>query len=107
MTKQEEKQNVANAIYKQLGGSKFSAMTGAACFTIEVDGMYGLMAKFKGSRKANFCEILLNGNDLYNVRFIKAGKEVKTVATFTDLYYDHLIETFEQTTNLYLGLSWA
>jgi hypothetical protein len=107
MSREEQNKFVANEIYKQLGGNHFAAMVGAKSYIHEEDGMFGLLVRFKGSRKANYVKILLNGKDLYNVIFYRAGKQLKTVAQFDDVYFDELIDTFELTTGLYTNLGWV
>lgn len=89
--------NTAAEILKQLGGNKFIAMTGAACFS---DGNT-LVAKFKGSNIANIMYVTLNGSDLYNVKICKfKGTNLKTVKEVNNAYADMLTPIFENTTGL-------
>lgn len=91
----------ANQILNQLGGNKFIAMTGAACYSDNNK----LIVKFKGSQIANICEISLNALDLYDIKFSKfRGMNVKIVKTFENVYNDMLQNIFEQTTKLYIRL---
>lgn len=91
-------QTVPQIILNQLGGRRFMAMTGAACFA---DGN-SLVVKFKGSLKANFMKVTLNENDLYDVEInLVRGSNVKQVEKVEDVYNDMLVEIFEKTTGLY------
>jgi hypothetical protein len=85
-------------IYQQLGGGRFRAMTGA---TLLHDGDNTLCVKFKGSRKANYMRVTLNGNDLYDMKFQKG---FNVVAEFKDVYNDMLQSLFTKTTGLYTSL---
>lgn len=98
---QSQNTTVAQTILAQLGGNKFVAMTGAACFA---DGNT-LVAKFKGSKKANIMYVTLNDKDLYNVKIAKfKGLDVKTVDETTDASADMLKPLFEKATGLYTSL---
>ena len=93
--------NTANTILNQLGGNKFIAMTGAACYS---DGNT-LVAKFKGSKVANIMYVTLNDADLYDVKICKfKGFDVKLVKEVNNAYADMLIAIFENTTGLRTSL---
>ncbi len=96
---------IANIILKQMGGSgRLNAIVGATNFFSIKEGN-GLSFRFKGSRIANYVEIVLNSLDTYTVRFVKIhGTTVKDVKTVPIVYADGLKELFEQTTKLYLTL---
>ena len=99
---------VASAIYQQLGGNRFSVMTGAKGFIASENGLTFRIPK---SNQINAVRITLNGFDLYDVEFIKIhGKsgirnvipgKVTTVKKINNLYVDNLVEVFENTTGLY------
>jgi hypothetical protein len=90
---------VASAIYQQLGGNRFSVMTGAKGFIASENGLTFRIPK---SNQINAVRITLNGFDLYDVEFIKIhGMKVTTVKTIDNLYVDNLVEVFENTTGLY------
>ena len=90
--------STATQILNQLGGKKFIAMTGAACFA---DGNT-LIAKFKGCKVANIMYVTLTDSDTYTVKFCKfKGVAVHTVA---GVYADMLTKIFEETTGLYTSL---
>lgn len=93
--------NTANTILNQLGGNKFIAMTGAACYS---DGNT-LVAKFKGSKVANIMYVTLNDADLYDVKICKfKGLDVKLVKEVNNAYADTLKAIFENTTGLRTSL---
>jgi hypothetical protein len=91
----------AATILKQLGGSKFIAMTGATCYS---DGNT-LVSKFKGSKIANIMYVTLNSLDLYDVKICKyRALEVKTIVEIENVYADMLKSIFENTTKLRISL---
>ena len=95
---------VATEIYKQLGGSKFVAMTGAKNLVGSPDG---LSFRLPGGNfsKYNFVRITLSGSDLYDIEVgnihKKAGvPEYKKGAEFNDVYHDQMIPILERETGL-------
>ncbi len=108
------KKQVAETILSQMGGyNRLSAMIGAKhLFQVEEGGKCGLSFRFGGSKVHNYCRVLLNGNDLYDVHISRVVKargefryEYKNVAEYTDIFADQLMDLFEETTNLYLTFS--
>ena len=109
----------ANTILQQLGGGRFSAMTGAKNF-IAIDN--GLVFNIgRNASKANKVKITVNGLDLYDVEFIKytpysfkisrdglSFKETQessvTVAEYNNIYDDVLQEVFTRVTGMYTRL---
>lgn len=94
-------------ILNQLGGRKFIAMTGATL--MQGNGNTLIATKLKGSRKYNHLEVSLNGNDLYDVRFVKiAGPkrlfEILKDNTFNDVFVEDLVKLIKGETGLYLSL---
>ena len=107
---------IAKTIYNQIGGRRFTVMTGAKDF-ITIDN--GLRFKIgRNGSKANMVEIKLNGSDLYDMEFIKFSPvhlsinhrkgtadwkdEVRqTIRKFDDIYFDQLQELFTEATGLY------
>lgn len=67
-------QEIANTILQQLGGRQFLMMTGAKQL-VAIDNGIRFRIGRNGS-KANMIKIILNGNDLYDMQFIKIGNEV-------------------------------
>lgn len=88
---------IAKTILDQLGGNKFIAMTGAknlAC------GTRMLCFRFPG-RKLNYCEVQLQADDTYTVRFAKIVKYSMTkMQEFDGIYCDQLQTLFTRTTGL-------
>ncbi len=80
-----------------------SAMTGATNF-INHSKEGAVSFRFKGSKEANYVKISLNGNDLYDVDFIKIwGMNLNKQKVYNDVYNDQLKELFESHTGLYLS----
>tara|TARA_B100000212_G_C27322973_1_gene511035 strand:- start:511 stop:807 length:297 start_codon:yes stop_codon:yes gene_type:complete len=95
---------VANTIYRQLGGNKFRVMTGAKNM---VSHEFALSMKIgRNKTNANFMVVELNGNDLYNVTFAKLTKmgEMKSVKEYENVYNDMLVSIFESHTGMYTTL---
>lgn len=91
---------VATSILEQLGGNRFSAMTGARDFV----GSHRTLS-FKLPRGAkdgiNYVQICLNAADLYDVNFFAMrGLNLRTVATLEGVYADKLREAFTAATGL-------
>lgn len=109
---------VANNIYNQLGGGKFSVMTGAKQFVYDNNSLRFTIGR--NASKANRVKIELNGKDLYNVTFTKytpykftvrkngtfseRKESFETVAEYTDIYCDMLQSIFTKVTGMYTHL---
>ena len=96
--------DVANTIYRQLGGNKFRVMTGAKNM---VSHEFALSMKIgRNKTNANFMVGELNGLDLYDVTFAKLTKlgEMKSVKTYDNVYNDMLVSIFESHTGMYTTL---
>lgn len=96
---------VTDTILKQMNTNpnKVYAMIGGQCLGME----NGLQINFKGSKKANKVQIILEANDTYTMRFYKYNSrtfDCPVVGEFDFLYWDALKETFERFTGLYLSL---
>jgi len=98
---------IANTIYAQLGGNRFSAMTGAKNLMSD-----GAALSFKLPRGAkdgiNYVKIALDASDTYTVTFSKIGRapafKAETVATVEMVYADSLRTLFTARTGLYTSL---
>ena len=89
----------ASELLKQLGGNKFIMMTGAKNFTF---GSNGLAFKIGRNAKAvNYVVIQLNGKDLYDMKFQKGTRVLKTA---NDVYADQLQKMFTKYTGMYTSL---
>ena len=96
--------SIANEIYRQLGGNKFAAMTGAKNF-IDIDN--GIRMKIgRNKTNHNWMEVTLNSLDTYDVAFAKLTKlgERKSLKEYKNIYNDSLVELFERHTGMYTSL---
>lgn len=101
--------DIASTIWKQLGGGKFKAMTGAKDVLALTEGNGGLRfslptgfsQKDGKSTGINRVFIRLNASDTYDVEFGGArGKNYTVRATTEDIYADNLREVFTRYTGL-------
>lgn len=106
MSKEDRHMEVATIIMKQMGARKLQMFVkGREFIAIKGDhDLGGLRFKFSGNRKMNFCEVHLNGKDLYDVKLIKVhGTSRKVKAETNDVYAEDLRRVFEEHTGLYLS----
>lgn len=101
-------QEIAQTILQQLGGSRFTTMTGAKSYTaIEKGLMFQLPTGF-AKNGINKVRIYLGPRDTYRVEFWKLGPSpryaTKIISSHDDIYVDALRELFESQTGLYLTL---
>ena len=95
--KTENTNYVAKTILHQLGGRKFSVMTGGKAYSLP----NSLIVKFKGSRRCNTLVVKLLDNDTYKVQFFRVSKTSnKEVSLFDGVYWDQLQEIFTSETGL-------
>ena len=96
--------DVANEIYRTLGGNRFRVMTGAKMMVSTENGIRMRIGRNKTN--ANFMEVSLNGLDLYDVTFAKLTKmgEMKSVKEYDNVYNDMLVSIFESHTGMYTTL---
>ena len=96
--------DVANEIYRQLGGNRFRVMTGAKNMVSTENGIRMRIGRNKTN--ANFMEISLNSLDLYDITFAKVTRnfEMKSVKTYDNVYNDMLVSLFESHTGMYTSL---
>ena len=99
-----EAYNIANTIWQQLGGQRFSVMTGVkpVCYGERDGKVYLMMHVGRNKNNINFFEVLYNAaKDLYEICFIrKRGVEAHTIAKYDDVYCDMLETIFTQYTGL-------
>lgn len=96
---------VAETILAQLGGGMFRMMTGARNF---IGREHELQFQIPRTRKINRVRIELLPSDTYKVEFFHVyapGLQVRTVASFEDVYAGDLRRIFEQTTGLDTSLT--
>ena len=96
--------DVANEIYRQLGGNRFRVMTGAKNMVSTENGIR--MRIGRNNTNANFMEIVLNKSDLYDITFAKVTKmgEMKSMKGYDNVYNDMLVSLFESHTGMYTSL---
>lgn len=99
MTK-EQRAEIAQTIIQQLGGRRFSVMTGAHTFIALESGLQFKLPR-GAKNKANLVRITLTPLDLYTVEFIKyRNLEQKVISTHEMVYFDQLQELFTEQTGL-------
>ena len=96
--------DVANTIYRQLGGNRFRVMTGAKNMVSLENGI--AMKIGRNKTNANYMEIVLNELDLYDITFAKVTKmgEMKSMKGYDNVYNDMLVSIFESHTGMYTSL---
>ncbi|RTL13159.1 MAG: hypothetical protein EKK54_01315 [Neisseriaceae bacterium] len=113
MTNQEYAKEIIQAIYTQLGGSKFTAMTGAKLsYSINSKNQPVLHCKLptdiQTNNNINLVLITYNiGLDVYEYTFINSritDTEKRIIKQIDEVYADNLIPYFEQETGLYCYL---
>ena len=107
MLSKEDLNVIVQTIYRQMGGGKLKAMTGARDFTAHNEQCGGLsfkLPRFSGV-KINHVKIVLNGNDLYDVTFGRIqGNNFSVISEHKDVYNDDLRPLFESETGLRTSL---
>lgn len=98
---------IAKTILQQIGGKRFTTMTGSRDFIDMGNGLRMSLARNKTS--ANRLDIIYDaGSDLYNMRFYRKTFSKKTfeckekdIAVHEGIYFDMLEEMFTMVTGLY------
>jgi len=100
---------VASEILNQLGGHKFTVITGSSKYIAGENYLRMNLARNKSG--ANRLKIELNGLDLYDMEFYRQTMNRKTgeikityKEKFSYVYFDQLCEIFEATTGFYTHL---
>jgi hypothetical protein len=95
----EQNNEIAKIIFTQLGGHKFTYMTGASALTTINRGL-----QFRLGRNANNYKcvtIKVNSNDLYDVNFIKWDRKYNSIFTeIKDIQAENLQKIFTEYTGL-------
>lgn len=93
--------SIATTILEQLGGRRFSAMTGATNFLSDHNSLrFKLPANF-AREGINLVRITLDPSDTYTMEFFKIrGTNVETIATRDNVYSDNLRDVFTSETGL-------
>jgi len=94
----------AQTILEQLGGHKFTVMTGAKDF-VSGDGLTFGLPRGAARNKSTKVRIELQANDTYRVTFMKFKKlDLIEISKHDDVYADRLCWLFERETGLYTRL---
>lgn len=99
----EEKIEIARMIWKQLGGGRFSVMTGARNAIATGNGIQFRLP----CRKINLVTVILDPFDTYTMTFQKVQKErgswnfrTDTISEHNEVYADQLQSIFKSETGL-------
>jgi hypothetical protein len=95
---------VAKTIFSQLGGSRFTSMTGASKFVSTENGVEFHIPN--AAKKITRVRIELTPQDTYtmqflNCRMVKNGMKREIVSEHTDVYCENLEDIFTRETKLY------
>jgi len=93
----------AEIIRQHLGGNRFAAMTDAQFWYDSAARNINLSVRFRGSRRANALEIILDDDDTYTMRFcIYRPKlaEYTVVYETRGVYANMLQDVFERVTGM-------
>lgn len=93
--------NIASTILAQLGGNRFTAMTGAKNLTTDGQSLsFRLPANFARDG-VNLVTVRLDPSDTYTVQFRKVrGLNVRELGEVSDVYADNLRRVFTERTGL-------
>ncbi len=96
----EEKTEIANTIIEQMGGfGRLQAMTNASGFSSLTGSDLGISFHFKGSRKANICQITLLPSDTYKFELFKFSRKTLDCPVIYEVegVYDYMLrQIFEK-----------
>ena len=106
---------VADTIYQQLGGNKFTVMTGAKHFVYDDNSLRFNIPR--NMSRANTVKITLRGDDTYDMVFrqvitpklshktweFSKGKDV-VIREFNGIFFNQLAELFTEVTGMYTRL---
>jgi AraC-like DNA-binding protein len=103
----EERVEVANEIIRQLGGRKFTVMTGASDYMAIDDGLTFRIPGTITKNRINRVRVILDPSDTYTVSFWNYRKQknihtpsMKKIAEHTGIYDDMLQKIFTAETGL-------
>tara|TARA_R110000772_G_C13310310_1_gene440382 strand:- start:46733 stop:47047 length:315 start_codon:yes stop_codon:yes gene_type:complete len=102
-TETQNQKRIANTILQQLGGGRFTAMTGSKHYVAMKSGL-GMKLR-RNTSGANYLRITLNSMDTYDMEFMLITmKSMKTKALCEGIYDDMLASTFREQTGLNTNL---
>jgi hypothetical protein len=99
------RKRIANEILNQLGGRRFTMMTGAKNYTAHSDGSLSFRISGNMTRdRVNWVLITLNDSDTYDLKFqrVRGGRNpsITTVHEREGVYCDMLQGVFREVTGL-------
>jgi hypothetical protein len=96
--------DVTKTIIQQMGGGRLKMMLGANL--IRITNGLGIKWPNKQRSKGNYVEVVLRGDDTYDMTFYNLSvRGKKKVKAFNGVYADQLVELFEKQTGWYLRLA--
>lgn len=96
---------IGKEIFRQLGGMKMVAMTGAKNMLYHPDGFSWKMPSNFAKNKINYVKVTLNSGDLYDIEFgYIRSLNYKVVSNVPDVFNDNLRDVIESETGLKLKL---
>lgn len=97
--------HIAETILSQLGGRRFTSMTGAKNFVALTTGGLQFDIPKIFDKPAFRMQIRLNSSDLYDLTFFKGkGVNIKKTKEINDVYAEDLCDIFEVETGLLTSL---
>jgi hypothetical protein len=97
----EERMEIAKTIIGQLGGNRFSAMTGAKNFIADGEGLSFRIPGTYTKNHINVIRIFLAWDDTYSMMFENIrGAKRKIISKFEGIYNDQLLKFFTAETGL-------
>lgn len=97
---------IANTILQQLGGSRFTIMTGARNFAGHTDALSFKLPSNFATKGINYIKITLTPADLYDIEFGKIwGTKYTGITRSEGVYVDSLRNVISETTGLALSLN--
>jgi hypothetical protein len=106
-----DNKQIAKTILEQLGGNRFSVMTGAHSFTADGNSLIFKLPRTGNAKRIAGVKITLDANDTYTMEFfafkgsLKAGNyRCENVAKHTGIYCDMLADIFTEETGLNTSL---
>lgn len=92
---------IATEILRQLGGNKFTVMTGAKNFIAIENGLTFRLPSNFAKNKINVVRIVLEPSDTYTVTFLSMrGTKINEVSKHDGIYNDMLVSLFSKKTGL-------
>lgn len=107
----EQRYEIANTIWLQLGSQRFTLLTGCkvVCYGEKDGKVFLLLSVGQNAQGINLFEVAYNeGEDLYEVSFMrKSNGTTQCVANYSHVYCDMLHTLFEQHTGMSVNFRFA